>query len=50
MLKKKRETIDWRKIFTTLTLVREILSIVYEECLQLNSKKIINPIKDEQRI
>ena len=36
------------KIFTTLLLEKELLSTIYKECLQLNSKEIINPIKNEK--
>ena len=47
--KVKRQPSEWEKIIANETTDKELILIIYKQLLQLNSRKIIDPIKMGQR-
>ena len=43
--KVKRQHSEWKKIIVNRTTEKELISKIYKQCLQLNSRKINDPIK-----
>lgn len=46
----KRQVIDSLKIFSMLTCDKELVPRIYKECLQINNRKINNPVFKRQNI
>ena len=44
--KVKRQPSEWKKIIANKATDKELISKVYKQILQLNSRKISNPIKN----
>ena len=45
IIKVKRQPSEWEKIISNETTDKELVSKIYKQFLQLNSRKINNPVK-----